>query len=284
MPKKRFASIMIILILLCSFLSSASPCFALDKETENEIQNMIYDEQYGKAVDYVNELLDEDDSDPALWDFLIKLTADSYIEETYDPQTGLYAYEEMYYLLDENDDKQLERLEELPGEVEYAWTEAILKLTDNLSNNQEKNFEYLFGNIAPLFLHFEVEWCPYCKKMNESVEYFDSEYLDRVVTIRVDVEYSSGHLKKKFNVHSYPLNIFIDRKGNEARIGGYMNKKKLFAAYLAITDFFYEDYLNEDETLKEYIYRIYEEIKNVSDSELDEMIKGKRELLFSDSK
>lgn len=255
-------------------------CMSLDSGTKQELDSLISSKEYSEALEYANQLLDEDDTDPDLWDYIAQLTTDTFIDETYDPHTGFPAYEELYLSLDLDDESQLARFDELPEEITSRWSDAILDLTMDLSYSPATDYKKFAGKTVPVFLHFEADWCGWCRKMMDSVESFDTEFMDRVLVIRYDMDLGKGSLPKQYGVNGIPHNVFIDRKGNEAQFIGYMKRRKIFAAYLAITDFFYEDNLEENETLKSYILRIYSKIRSKSDDEIDVIMKNQYDEVY----
>ncbi|GEM_PF-1902084 len=278
---KKSASLYLILFFSgLLFYVAPSACSCLERTDREIIDDMIYDSRYEDALERVNDMLDEDEEDPDLWEYLARLTTNARYKEIYNPETGFFAYEKLYYLLDERDEKQRERLDELPEEIDGAWVDAIMEMTRDVSYDTQANYDRFAGKGVPVFLFFEADWCRWCKKMTESVESFDADFLDRALVIRVDVDRDSGSLVNKYNVKGIPRSIFIDRKGNEASFSGWMTDRKLFAAYLAITDFFYEDYLNEGESLSDYINRIHKRIGSISDEELEEMVSSGKRIIF----
>lgn len=268
----------IVFFALCA--NVGQPCLAMTAEEKRTVEDMVYGREYVKAVNYLEEYLAKHKKDYDALVHYARLTTDTLVEETFDPEEGFKAYETAYYMLDYHNDEESAKSMELLDEIMLNWSSSIMEVTLDAPTDPERAFWDLSGEVAPLYVIFEAEWCGWCKKMRETVESFDSNYSDRAYVIRCDVDYDCSDLKKTYDVSGIPFSLFVDRKGNEATFVGYMDERELFAAYLAVTDFFYEEKAKKGETLKEYIGRLYKAIKDLSDDDIDKLIQEGQDALW----
>lgn len=82
----------------------------------------------------------------------------------------------------------------------------------------QKNLKYL-GN-KPAIIDFYASWCGPCRAISPILEELATEYKDKIVIYKVDVD-ASPELAKAFGIRSIPAVLFIPMKGeSKMTVGG----------------------------------------------------------------
>ncbi|MBL8850860.1 MAG: thioredoxin family protein, partial [Planctomycetaceae bacterium] len=69
----------------------------------------------------------------------------------------------------------------------------------------------------PLLVHFYTDWCPPCKRMEQSVlnrPEILAEIRKRVVAVKVNAEHSPK-VAARYGVDSFPMDVFVEPDGTE---------------------------------------------------------------------
>ncbi len=100
-----------------------------------------------------------------------------------------------------------------------------------------------------VLIDFYTEWCKWCKTL-DTVTYVDSaviEYSKTLVFAKIDAEADTS-TTQKYKVQGYPTIVLVNDDGSEIdRIGGYLEPDEFLETV--------ENYLNDRETLKDYLRR-----------------------------
>ena len=80
-----------------------------------------------------------------------------------------------------------------------------LKITDE---NYEK---YLFNHSKPVVLDFWAQWCGPCKTVSDSIESLATEYGEKVIMGKIDVD-ANPKLTAMFGVRNMPTVLFVKNK------------------------------------------------------------------------
>lgn len=72
----------------------------------------------------------------------------------------------------------------------------------------DASFEELLGSGKPLVLDFWAEWCGPCRMVGPIVEELATEYGDRVIIGKVDVD-NNDEITSKYGIRNIPTILFI---------------------------------------------------------------------------
>ncbi|BAG83613.1 thioredoxin [Candidatus Azobacteroides pseudotrichonymphae] len=88
-----------------------------------------------------------------------------------------------------------------------------IQITDN-------NFNELLASTKPLIVDFWAEWCAPCRMIAPIIEELASEYKERVIIGKVNVD-QNEELSSKYNIRSIPTLLFF-KNGElvDKQIGG----------------------------------------------------------------
>lgn len=97
-----------------------------------------------------------------------------------------------------------------------------------------ENYNQLVGQGRPAVIDFWATWCGPCKRVAPIIEELATEYADRVVIGKCNVE-EADDLAMQFRVSSIPTIVFLDGQGNMVnRVVGAQSKATLQQAIEAL--------------------------------------------------
>lgn len=256
---RRGFTVLLRLILVSALITGFHSAVSSEQDEEKDavvrINEALDEDDFELAIELLEEAIEEDpESTEYLWK-LIDVTGDS-LCGAYDPIKALDACENLYYLLDEDDDEaELDELETLTDDI---WSEHLVDLSLDIPSDPDKAFKAVSGRQMPVFIYFYTTWCPACKQMSAVIDKMKLEDNDKVLLIQIDRDSDQGReLRRKFKPEHIPTSVFVDRKGDTARYVGGITKKGLERIYSVITDFHYEENLKDGENLHKHLVRKY---------------------------
>jgi thioredoxin 1 len=118
---------------------------------------------------------------------------------------------------------------ELAGGI-MAWENAGKYLTNaNTSSSpgmSPEAFKTLINSSAVVLIDFNAKWCAPCKKMSPFLDELSSEYKNRAVVEKIDVD-ENKELSKSMGIEGLPL-LILYKNGQEAwRKNAYADKSEL---------------------------------------------------------
>ncbi|GMO32328.1 MAG: thioredoxin [Candidatus Azobacteroides pseudotrichonymphae] len=95
----------------------------------------------------------------------------------------------------------------------FYFKSMAIQITDN-------NFNELLASTKPLIVDFWAEWCAPCRMIAPIIEELASEYKERVIIGKVNVD-QNEELSSKYNIRSIPTLLFF-KNGElvDKQIGG----------------------------------------------------------------
>lgn len=98
----------------------------------------------------------------------------------------------------------------------------------------DQNFEALLAEDKPLVIDFWATWCGPCQMIAPLIDELSSEYADRVLVGKCDVD-ANANLPGQFGVRNIPTILFFNKKGELVnKLVGAQSKGALQAAIEAL--------------------------------------------------
>ncbi|MBS9774772.1 MAG: thioredoxin [Tenacibaculum sp.] len=114
-----------------------------------------------------------------------------------------------------------------------AWEHEGLPLTKSTISKDEHiktlslaDFEKVLKTNKIVLIDFHTVWCSPCRKMAPIIDEIETEYKDKAVVMRVDVD-NSKEIAKKYNIQGVPVFILFKNGVEKWKHNGIISKKEL---------------------------------------------------------
>ncbi len=126
------------------------------------------------------------------------------------------------------------RIYNLDGGVK-AWDSASLPLTastvaedKHIKVMQLNEFKELLKTNQPVLVEFHTVWCAPCRKMASVIDEIETEYKNKAVVVRIDVD-KSKEIAKTYHIRGVPVFILFKNGVQKWKHNGIIAKEELIS-------------------------------------------------------
>ena len=110
--------------------------------------------------------------------------------------------------------------------AELPTTLSKISVDENIKALTTDEFDKLLIENELVLVDFHTQWCAPCKKMSPVVDEIETEYKDKAMVLRIDLD-TSTDLAKKYSVISVPTFIVFKSSSEVWRHAGIISKELL---------------------------------------------------------
>ena len=99
-------------------------------------------------------------------------------------------------------------------------------MSDNVIELNDGNFEEYVSNSKPILVDFWAEWCGPCKMLTPTIEELASDFSDKAIIGKVNVDHSPS-IAQKYSIRSIPSILFFKNGSVQQQLVGVVPKEEM---------------------------------------------------------